>query len=39
MYGVFNDVDVRSEARFDELTTEFTQITLEGNTPSATRSR
>lgn len=30
VYGVFNDVDVRSEARFDELTTEFTQVTLEG---------
>jgi iron complex outermembrane recepter protein len=30
VYGVFNDVDVRSEARFDELTTEFTQLTLEG---------
>jgi iron complex outermembrane receptor protein len=30
VYGVFNDVDIRSEARFDELTTEFTQITLEG---------
>jgi TonB-dependent receptor len=29
VYGVFNDVDVRSEARFDELTTEFTQITLD----------
>jgi iron complex outermembrane recepter protein len=30
VYGVFNDVDIRSEARFDELTTEFTQVTLEG---------
>ena len=29
VYGVFNDVDVRSEARFDELSTEFTQVTLE----------
>jgi TonB-dependent receptor len=29
VYGVFNDVDVRSEARFDELTTEFTQVTLD----------
>jgi iron complex outermembrane recepter protein len=29
VYGVFNDVDIRSEARFDELTTEFTQITLD----------
>ena len=30
VYGVFNDVDIRSESRFDELTTEFTQVTLEG---------
>ncbi len=30
VYGIFNDVDVRSEARHDELTTEFTQVTLEG---------
>jgi TonB-dependent receptor len=30
VYGVFNDVDIRSEARHDELTTEFTQVTLEG---------
>ncbi|HEV7607308.1 MAG TPA: TonB-dependent receptor [Steroidobacteraceae bacterium] len=30
VYGVFNDVDVRSEARHDELTTKFTQVTLEG---------
>jgi iron complex outermembrane receptor protein len=29
VYGVFNDVDVRSEARFDELSTEFTQVTLD----------
>jgi iron complex outermembrane recepter protein len=29
VYGVFNDVDIRSEARFDELTTEFTQVTLD----------
>ena len=29
-YGVFNDVDIRSEARFDSLTTEFTQVTLDG---------
>ena len=26
--GTFNDVDIRSEARFDELSTEFTQVTL-----------
>jgi len=30
VYGVFNDVDIRSEARHDELTTKFTQVTLEG---------
>ncbi len=30
VYGVFNDVDIRSEARFDSLETEFTQVTLEG---------
>ena len=27
---MFNDVDIRSEARHDELTTKFTQVTLEG---------
>ena len=27
---MFNDVDIRTEARFDDLTTEFTQITLDG---------
>ena len=31
VYGVFNDVDIRSEARFDSLKTEFTQLTLEGS--------
>jgi iron complex outermembrane recepter protein len=30
VYGVFNDVDIRSESRHDELTTEFTQVNLEG---------
>ena len=30
VYGIFNDVDIRSEARFDKLSTEFTQVTLEG---------
>ena len=30
VYGVFNDVDIRSEARHDVLTTKFTQVTLEG---------
>ena len=29
VYGVFNDVDIRSETRHDELTTEFTQVNLE----------
>ncbi|HEV8330669.1 MAG TPA: TonB-dependent receptor [Steroidobacteraceae bacterium] len=31
VYGVFDDVDIRSEARFDELRTDFTHITLTGN--------
>jgi iron complex outermembrane recepter protein len=31
VYGVFDDVDIRSEARFDELRTDFTHITLDGN--------
>lgn len=30
-YGVFNDVDIRSEARFDELRTDFTHVTLDGS--------
>jgi TonB-dependent receptor len=30
VYGVFNDVDIRSEQRYDELETEFTQFTLSG---------
>lgn len=30
VYGVFDNVDVRSESRYDELQTEFTQLTLEG---------
>jgi TonB-dependent receptor len=29
VYGQFNGVDVRSELRFDQLSTEFTQLTLE----------
>jgi TonB-dependent receptor len=29
VYGVFNDVDIRSEARLDELSTEFTQVTFD----------
>ena len=30
VYGVFDNVDVRSEARFDELETKFTHVTLDG---------
>ena len=30
VYGVFNDVDIRSEMRFDKLTTVFKQATLTG---------
>ncbi len=30
VYGVFQDVDIRSEARFDELRTKFAQVSLEG---------
>ncbi len=30
VYGVFQDVDIRSEGRFDELETDFTHITLDG---------
>ena len=30
VFGVFDDVDVRSEARFDELETRFYQFTLDG---------
>ncbi len=29
-YGVFNNVDIRSESRYDELETKFTQYTLSG---------
>jgi iron complex outermembrane receptor protein len=29
VYGVFNNVDLRTESRFDELSTEFTQATLD----------
>ena len=28
VYGLFNNVDVRSESRFDELSTKFTQVSL-----------
>ena len=30
VYGVFDDVDIRSEARYDELETDFTHLTLDG---------
>jgi iron complex outermembrane recepter protein len=30
VYGVFDNVDIRSEQRYDELTTEFRQFSLEG---------
>jgi TonB-dependent receptor len=30
VYGVFDNVDVRSESRYDELSTKFTQFTLSG---------
>jgi iron complex outermembrane recepter protein len=30
VYGVFDNVDIRSEARFDELETDFTHLTLDG---------
>jgi TonB-dependent receptor len=31
VYGVFDNVDIRSEARFDELRTDFTHFTLDGS--------
>lgn len=31
VYGVFNNVDIRTENRFDELSTSFTQVTLDGS--------
>jgi iron complex outermembrane receptor protein len=31
VYGVFNNVDIRSENRFDELETRFQQVTLDGS--------
>jgi len=30
VYGLFDNVDIRSEARFDELRTDFTHVTLDG---------
>jgi iron complex outermembrane recepter protein len=31
VFGVFQNVDIRTENRFDELTTEFRQVTLDGS--------
>jgi TonB-dependent receptor len=31
VYGLFDDVDIRSEQRYDSLTTEFTQFTLDAS--------
>ncbi|MFO1495792.1 MAG: TonB-dependent receptor [Lysobacterales bacterium] len=39
VYGVFDDVDVRSESRYDELSTKFTQITLSGEHEISDRFR
>jgi iron complex outermembrane recepter protein len=39
VYGVFDNVDVRSEARFDELETKFTQLTLSGEHEISDRFR
>ena len=39
VYGVFNDVDIRSEARYDELSTQFTQYTLDGEHAFSDRFR
>ena len=39
VYGVFDNVDVRSESRYDELSTEFTQLTLTGEHEISDRFR
>jgi TonB-dependent receptor len=39
IYGVFNNVDIRSENRFDELKTEFTHVTLDGTVEFTDRLR
>jgi iron complex outermembrane receptor protein len=39
VYGVFNNVDIRSEHRFDELKTEFLQVTLDGTQEIGERVR
>ena len=39
VYGVFDNVDVRSESRYDELSTEFTQLTLTGEHDISDRLR
>ena len=39
VYGVFNNVDIRSEQRYDELKTEFKQVTLDGTFEFSDRLR
>jgi TonB-dependent receptor len=39
VYGVFNNVDIRSEHRFDRLSTEFKHITLDGQLEFTDRLR
>ena len=39
VYGVFNNVDIRSEQRFDELSTEFKHFTLDGSIDFTDRLR
>jgi len=39
VYGVFNNVDIRSEHRFDSLSTEFKHITLDGQLEFTDRLR
>lgn len=39
IYGLFNNVDVRAESRFDQLSTEFTQVTLTGTHAFSDRFR
>jgi len=39
IYGVFNNVDIRSEQRFDELSTEFKHVTLDGSIDFTDRLR
>ena len=39
VYGVFNDVDIRSESRYDELETKFYSVTLRPSTSSMSSGR